>query len=772
MLISTTIINKTKDNFLNEQSGKYLFAPEIVVKGKKIAVREVTNFQVGHGDDINIHFTTMQGLHLHLNMPQENSVTYEDFENNKVVLLSDEAHHINVDTKKNAKQQELLRADSWETTVKKILASSLHNVLLEFTATMNVSNDSIRDKYQDKMLFDYPLKRFRLDGYSKEVKVLQSDRSMQERMLQSLILSQYRRKVFAKHGLLIKPVVLFKSKTIADSNTNQELFFRIIKQLNGDMLHNVQEKGSIVGEALAYFRAQGMSWGHLAQELQEDFAESKCISVNSKEDSEKKQMIINSLEDHDNEYRVVFAVNQLNEGWDVLNLFDIVRLYNTRDAKGNKPGKTTMAEAQLIGRGARYCPFKIEQEDSVFQRKYDSCPTDKEYLRVCETLYYHSLHNPRYIRELYTALENIGIKAPESKEVAVRVKDSFKQTSFYQKGFVFKNEQYKIDKKERKGLPETFLSTIHKITLAGRSTQEDILFDNKTVPVLPSKTRLDKKLLDCGLHVIRRGLSEYPDFCFSRLKDLYPNLSSIREFMSSKSYLGDVRVDVAVDSDDCWDQEAKLTVVRYVLEKLKDVLVREKADYRGSTEFKPFMLKEIFTDKILHIANDKVNDREYGIAQSETTNENLQLNMNDKDWYVFNDNYGTSEEKNFVRYCDGVIKTLKGECQECYLVRNERHLKLYTFDEGRAFEPDFLLFLCKKGTPSLQYQVFIEPKGKHLVPLDQWKQDFLEQLKDKHRIKPLSKNKDYVVWGMPFYSEASRKTFEDAMTDLMNCLGK
>ena len=39
----------------------------------------------------------------------------------------------------------------------------------------------------------------------------------------------------------------------------------------------------------------------------------------------------------------MFAVQKLNEGWDVLNLFDIVRLYETRDGKGDKIGKTTLS---------------------------------------------------------------------------------------------------------------------------------------------------------------------------------------------------------------------------------------------------------------------------------------------------------------------------------------------------------------------------------------------------------------------------------------------
>ena len=48
---------------------------------------------------------------------------------------------------------------------------------------------------------------------------------------------------------------------------------------------------------------------------------------------------MNTLEDQNNETRVVFVVDKLNEGWDVLNLFDIVRLHDTRDAKAGKAGK-------------------------------------------------------------------------------------------------------------------------------------------------------------------------------------------------------------------------------------------------------------------------------------------------------------------------------------------------------------------------------------------------------------------------------------------------
>ena len=106
---------------------------------------------------------------------------------------------------------------------------------------------------------------------------------------------------------------------------------------------------------------------------------------------EDHQILVNTLENSDNRIRAIFAVQKLNEGWDVLNLFDIVRCYTTRDAKAGKPGKTTVAEAQLIGRGARYFPFVADDNPDPYRRKFDKNLTAE--LRVLEELHYHSIND-------------------------------------------------------------------------------------------------------------------------------------------------------------------------------------------------------------------------------------------------------------------------------------------------------------------------------------------------------------------------------------------
>ncbi len=92
-----------------------------------------------------------------------------------------------------------------------------------------------------------------------------------------------------------------------------------------------------------------------------------------------------------------------------------------------------------------------------------------------------------------------------------------------------------------------------------------------------------------------------------------------------------------------------------------------------------------------------------------------------------------------------------------YLLRNEKHFALYAFDDGAAFEPDFLLYLVeKRGRAERRYIAFIEPKGKHLLKADEWKERFLLRLKDEAKIEALFEKQEYVVLGLPFYNEEAR----------------
>jgi type III restriction enzyme len=759
---SSNIINKTRDNFLNSLSSKYLFSENISIGNKKIAIKEVQNFQGVNSEDINIVFSTIQGLHSNLNSPRENCITYEDFEDKKIVLISDEAHHINAETKRGNELEKEEREEivTWEGTVSRIFNSNSDNVLLEFTATADLSVPEIQNKYVDKLVFDYPLRQFRKDGYSKEVKVLEADLPAFERALQGLLLSQYRRKVFEKHKKFVKPVILLKSKTIKESLVFQEDFVSRIKALDVLQIEKLKTSSSddAISKVFRYLDKNNITLENLVIELKEDFSEDKLISVNSKDESEQKQLAINSLEDEDNEFRAVFAVDKLNEGWDVLNLFDIVRLYDTRDAKEGRPGKTTMSEAQLIGRGARYFPFQVSSDQPLFGRKYDDDIENE--LRICEELYYHSAYNPRYIQELNKALEEIGIKPKDSIERTVKIKSEFRNTSFFQTAMIFLNEQEKYENENEHGLSQSSISRVYKKTLKTGISKSSFAFEEQTVLLVDNQDK-EFRLLDFGENIIRKALNKLDFFQFNHLKKLRPKLTSITEFITSPDYLGSIKVQIQGLPKQLANlsPDEKLDTVISVLENISTDLASNTVEYKGSKKFRPFMLKDKIDDKTLNFSLSDSEDKEFGRSMINPVETKYPLDLSKRDWYVFDDCFGTGEEKKLVKYIDKVYGKLKFKYDEIYLVRNERFFKIFNFDDERALEPDFVLFLIKKELNlSMHYQVFIEPKGDHLIKTDEWKEKFLISLKDEHKLDQLWKGRTYVVWGMPFYNEAFRKS--------------
>ena len=122
------------------------------------------------------------------------------------------------------------------------------------------------------------------------------------------------------------------------------------------------------------------------------------------------------------------------------------------------------------------------------------------------------------------------------------------------------------------------------------------------------------------------------------------------------------------------------------------------------------------------------------------------------------DNFGTSEEKAFVAYFKSYVPQLKAKYDKVYLLRNERQLHIYSFEGGERFEPDYLLFLhSPKNEGYEQLQVFIEPKGTHLVETDKWKEDFLLEIEGTAiPRKVYVDDNDYKIWGFHFFNQDLR----------------
>lgn len=775
---STNIIEKTKENFFNQASPKYLFGSTIAIGEKRIEIKMVDNFQGVDDSCINLCLETTQGLQRLLNNPKENSLTYDDFAQHKIVLISDEAHHMNSATKKGKSIQTAIDfgdelSDDWETTVMRIFnadnGTSSPNVLLEFTATADLSDGNIAEKYHNKVIFDYPLKKFREDGYSKDIEVVQSDLSPIDRAIQTVVLNQYKRKLFAAIGQDIKPVMMLKSKTIADNKTFFNLFVDTIKKLNTDDLAKIKNDSiGDIRESFKFFEEHNIDFDNLLLELKEDFKEENLLLVDGNNITAEKQLKLNSLEAKDNEFRAVFAVDMLNEGWDVLNLYDIVRLYESRDAKDGVPGKTTMQEAQLIGRGARYMPFTSPEGDKpTGQRKYDDDITNR--LRAVEKLHYHSSQNPRYVTELKTAMEATGIIAKKSKEIDLKLKESFKQTKLYKDGYVFVNEkeQYLLNE-DVDSFSENILRNPFKVRIKSGEMKSSLVFEklSSTIDADSLKT-INIRMADLGNHIIRSAINRLETYKFSALKQIFPALKSIKDFIESESYLANLFITVSGREDVIADlsQINKLGIATEVLRQIEPMLSQSGIGTRGTKQFIPISLRDKIKDKVLKISLDGSDDKEFGKSMKESANLYMNADLSQQNWYAFDDCYGTSEEKYLVKYIEGLYPKLRTKYEEIYLVRNEREIRIYDFDSGDPFEPDFLLFLQQKADVNRydNIQIFIEPKGEYLTANDIWKEKFMLRIKDEASITFSTQIGGYHIWGLPFYTEQNKINFDSSM---------
>ncbi|MBR1496914.1 MAG: DEAD/DEAH box helicase family protein [Oscillospiraceae bacterium] len=767
----SNIVNKTKENFLNPSSGKYLFAPEIRMEGERIAVREVSNFQNTDKGAINICFTTTQGLHSDIWTVKENFLSPDDFEGGRVVLIADEAHHLNVDLRR-ASQSEQDSCHSWESTVKTVFEKSRENILLEFTATCDLDNEDIRREYESRIVFDYPLSKFRADGYSKEIKTLRSDLDVEDRALQALILSQYRYKVFQSHRQNVKPVVFFKSKLIRENKANMERVTEMVRSLTGERIRDIFDRSAaeIMAKARRYFAGSGISYDDLAAELRDDFSEGHCISANDDSELEKQQIILNSLEDKSNPYRAVFAVDKLNEGWDVLNLFDIVRLYNTRDGRNGVPGRTTIKEAQLIGRGARYCPFKTEPGQDRFRRKFDS-DTDNP-LRICEEMYYHCWNEPRYIQELHTALRGIGLDPDGSRDVRYILKESFKADPLYREGLVFVNDRFPKPVAEAEGLPLSVRDRVYSVRFSTGQSGEDVVMEDGASAEHTVKTctrhMTVSEIAGINYAIVHKAVCQYPALRFDALRSRFPGLESTREFITGSSYLGAVKIDIT----SVYEQPAPpilYSACLAVLDKVAAAVSEAEEAYEGTKEFRAEYIHDVFRDKpcsytVLH-------DGGIGYSQNDSTvSGDVRTDLSAEDWFAYEDNFGTSEEKAFVAYFKRFVPRLKAKYDKVYLVRNERQMHIYSFEGGRRFEPDYLLFLRLPASDGYeQLQIFIEPKGTGYIAEDQWKEDFLLELeKSAVAAKTFVDDNRYRIWGFHFFNQDARSAvFADDMERLV-----
>lgn len=770
------ILTKTKDNFLESSSGKYLFAEKIVIDGRIVTVREVTDFSDSRDDSINIVFTTIQKLHQDLNTPRENRLSYEQFKDISVVMLADEAHHLNAGLNTNEKKDNT----SWTSTIEAIQETAKKSSIFEFTATIDLTNPTLAQKYKKSLLFKYDLKEFRLDKYSKDVLFHLVDGEVKNRMLQAIIISQYRKKIALKNGINLKPLVMFKSQKIAESQKNLDEFLNLLENLvsadiqaQRKLVSEMDEKSSILKKAFAYFETASISDADLIAELQEDFRKERLLLVDGKNKNKDSLTLLNTLEQPTNEIRAIFAVDMLNEGWDVLNLFDIVRLYDTRDGKTTKngfvAGKTTNTEKQLIGRGARYYPFVIgDNFDEKYTRKFDE--NENNELRVIEQLHYHSANNPRYISELKQVLRESGIYDDQNlEERELKLKESFKKTRTYTDGIVWMNKRLSyeqlVEQRQENLFDTSFIPKSFEVKLPTHGVRDIEAFNEATyisdsLEVLTFK--FDRVI---GDNIVRTAINRNKKFSFDNLQKAFVALSSVSGFIKMLADI-DIRVESQYELITDLTPDDKLYITENLLHYIEKDLIATEERFFGSEKFEQYKIKDLFEDNILRkYTINHQSQAEFGLSQKNSAETQYFEDLDNLNWYAYNDNFGTSEEKLLVRLVKDLMTELEEKWTDIYLLRNEKAVRIYSFDKGQAFEPDFLMFANDKKTGNVSWQIFIEPKGSQFLDSNNtfenskegWKQEFLHQISERDEARTLVDDDRYRIVGLPFFNETVSK---------------
>nr|WP_240040282.1 DEAD/DEAH box helicase family protein [Helicobacter pylori] len=744
---STSILEKTKLNFTDSVSSKYLFSENININDENTEIKSINNLNESHNGAINIYFSTIQGLFSLFTKAKENAITLEDLKDQKLVFLADEAHHLNTETKKKLNDSEASEKRNWESVVKLALEQNKDNLLLEFSATIP-KEKSVEEKYKNLKVATYTLKEFSEDKFCKNIYSLSyENKELETRFLGACVSSLYKELLAQHHNIEnFKPCILFKSERIEDSKKNQERFNAFLENLSSLDLENFfnYSRNAFFKDAKNFFDKQHYT-PNLVAFLQTKFKKSTQINTNNEKELENHMLLLNSLEDRDNPKRVIFSVDKLNEGWDVLNLFDIVRLKNKASQKD------TIKDAQLIGRGARYYPFSYNDfkpnRIEFYQRKFDLFNP----LSVLERLDYHAVYDSEFIAKLNNELQDLGLGFIEKEKTTIPLTPTKRFKCYYASNKREKNNN--LFNKDYSDPVEATLKSLHVPLFAFNVREKKVDFkeENKGDKTYYIPHTLDKIPINYFLKALN-----LKNLDFKTLKKAFKKHAFNNKVGFIEQYISPLKTNFHKNQK-FDNNEILLKLAVYIIENLKDTLLKEQDKYDVSA----LELKEFETH------NKSLSASEW------------ERNIPPYEWLLFKDmrKLDSGLERDFLDFINKNKEILDKKFKEWCVLRNDHfaELKVFCNIEGpfyaQGFEPDFILFAQTHEDEFLGFTCYMEAKGEHLEPSNAWKKEFLEMLENA-TLK--IHNKKLHLKGLPFFTftnnnrtlnaefvEAFHQTFKD-----------
>lgn len=417
----------------------------------------------------------------------------------------------------------------------------------------------------------------------------------------------------------------------------------------------------------------------------------------------------------------------------------------------------TVSEKQLIGRGVRYFPFAFEGKQPN-KRKFDN---DMQHeLRILEELFYYTHdEQSRYITELKNELRKDGY-LPEKDDDKVlatfKLKSEFADNKDFRELLIWANKKIPNPNAKSNNAdslqanPQTLSFQVHGNQLL-QETQFTADENDETARQIGTQnnftqtikmSEMERHIFNKALHI--KGKNSQSLFHFDRLQSKL-DIQNRNELQNK--LLKDWQIEfLGLEQDKQVRPDDKLAGCLKILEMVEKHLNESDIPFIGTKEFTPKKLWEIFgTPKQKWVKKD---DIKTAIATQ-------------NDWYVMDNFAGTGLEEALIQFISARLGDLKSQ-YDVHLIRNEEVFKLNNFADGEGFMPDFVLLLKDKQKFSsdsvddfLHYQIFIEPKGGHLVENDSWKEAFLKSITVEYgRDKILQKNTPhYRLIGLPFFTD-------------------
>ena len=140
----------------------------------------------------------------------------------------------------------------------------------------------------------------------------------------------------------------------------------------------------------------------------------------------------------------------------------------------------------------------------------------------------------------------------------------------------------------------------YEYTIHTGSAGETTAMEERKTPMQQNGDGRDLSIVDIEQNILRSAIARNPFFTFASLKQYFPHLASIREFITSENYLGGLAITFKGELSHLEaNRPAKLAASEGLLSQIETEIRQQITAYEGTKHFRPKQIHDIFKDKLL-----------------------------------------------------------------------------------------------------------------------------------------------------------------------------